>query len=260
MCRTGRHRGRRGQEGSGRGRSRVRALLNWFCQGRSWGRCTVRRRALRVRRPVREKQRRRRVLVVVTGSPRPMRVVQPAKLWAMTCTTSQAASAGKRPEGRWLNPTPYFRSRVAFSLSAWRRGSVFSFGHVGGALHPVGNRGPVCLGDGLDAVAQAWALAHGDGVAEALIATSGASGQEPGIIARSGPSGPGSGQQFPAPPIQLADMAPAEAAQKGPQGGRRFHHTAQHTVGTASGQRVGVVNAVATSQRRRRQSAAYLPH
>ena len=47
--------------------------------------------ALRVSRPARERKRRRRVLVVATGSPRPMRVVQRAKLWAMICTASQAA-------------------------------------------------------------------------------------------------------------------------------------------------------------------------
>ena len=32
--------------------------------------------------------------------------------------------AAKRPEGRWFNPTPYFRSRMAFSISAWRRWSA----------------------------------------------------------------------------------------------------------------------------------------
>ena len=94
--------GRRGcrQEGSGKARSLARALLNWFCQGQPWGRCRVRRRALRVIRPAREKKRRLRVLVVATGSPRPMRAVQRARLWAMTWTASQAALAGKRPEGR----------------------------------------------------------------------------------------------------------------------------------------------------------------
>ena len=91
-----RHRGRR-QEGSGRARSWTKALLNWFCHGQPWGRCKVRRRALRVRRPAREKQRHRRVLVVITCSPRPMRPVQRAKLWAMTCRASQAPLAGKRP-------------------------------------------------------------------------------------------------------------------------------------------------------------------
>ena len=33
---------------------------------------------------------------------------------------------GKRPEGRWFNPTPYLRSRMAFSISAWRRWSASS--------------------------------------------------------------------------------------------------------------------------------------
>ena len=69
----------RGQEGSGRARSFASAELNWFCQGQLWGRCRVRRRALRVMRPAREKKRRRRVLVVATGSPKPMRVVQRAR-------------------------------------------------------------------------------------------------------------------------------------------------------------------------------------
>ena len=79
---------------------------------------------LRVSRPGREKKRRLRVLVVITGSPGPMRVVQWARLCAITWTASQAALAGKRPERRWLRPTPYFRSRMAFSISAWRRWSA----------------------------------------------------------------------------------------------------------------------------------------
>ena len=66
-----------------------------------------------------EKKRRRRVLVVTSCSPRPMRVVQRARLWAITWTASQAPLAAKRPEGRWFNPTPYLRSRMAFSISAW---------------------------------------------------------------------------------------------------------------------------------------------
>ena len=73
------------------------------------------------------------------------------------------------------------------------------------------------------------------------------------IIARSGPSRPGSGQQLPAHPIQLADVAPPETPQEGPQRGWRLDRAAQHLLGPASAQRVGVVNAVATGQRRRRQ-------
>ena len=34
----------------------------------------------------------------------------------MTCKASQAALAANLPEGRWLRPTPYLRSRIAFSL------------------------------------------------------------------------------------------------------------------------------------------------
>ena len=37
---------------------------------------------------------------------------------AITCTASQAPLAAKRPEGRWFSPTPYLRSRIAFSISA----------------------------------------------------------------------------------------------------------------------------------------------
>ena len=64
----------------------------------------MRRRALRVMRPGREKNRRRRVLVVATGSPRPMRVVQRAKLWAITWRASQAPFGSLRISGnesRW---------------------------------------------------------------------------------------------------------------------------------------------------------------
>ena len=64
--------------------------------------------------------------MVTTCSPSPMRTVQRARLCAITCTASQAALAAKRPEGRWFSPTPYLRSRMAFSISAWRRWSASS--------------------------------------------------------------------------------------------------------------------------------------
>ncbi len=41
-----------------------------------------------------------------------------ARLWAITCTANQAPLAANRPEGRWFRATPYFRSRMAFSISA----------------------------------------------------------------------------------------------------------------------------------------------
>ena len=72
--------GRR-QAGSGMARNRAKARLNWASQAQRCGRCRVRRRAERVSRPARAKNRRRRVLVVTTCSPRPMRAVQRAILW-----------------------------------------------------------------------------------------------------------------------------------------------------------------------------------
>ena len=74
-----------------------------------------------------------------------------------------------------------------------------------------------------------------------------------GPVARSRPSRPGPCQQLPAHPIQLADVAPPEAAQEGAQGGWRLDRTSQHLLGPTRAQRVGVVNAVAASQRRRNQ-------
>ena len=46
-------------------------------------------------------------------------------------------------------------------------------------------------------------------------------------VAGSGPSGPGPGQQLPAHPVQLADVAPPEAAMDGAQGGWRLDRAAQ---------------------------------
>ena len=79
--------------GSGMARSRAMARVNWVSQGQCWGRCRVRRRAERVIRPTRAKNRRLRVLVVAIRSPRPMRAVQRARLCAITCTASQAPLA-----------------------------------------------------------------------------------------------------------------------------------------------------------------------
>ena len=95
--------GRR-QAGSGMARSRARARLNFSSQGQCLGRCRVIQRAERVSRPAMAKNRRRRVLVVTSCSPRPMRAVQRARLCAITCTASQAPLAAKRPEGRWFSP------------------------------------------------------------------------------------------------------------------------------------------------------------
>ena len=87
------------QAGSGMARSRARARLNWVSQGQPCGRCRVRRPAERVSRPARAKNRRRRVLMVTTCSPRPIRAVQRARLSAITCTVSQAPFGKLRTGG-----------------------------------------------------------------------------------------------------------------------------------------------------------------
>ena len=63
------------------------------------------------------------------------------------------------------------------------------------------------------------------------------------------PAGPGPGQQLAAHPVQLADMAPPEAAQEGAQGGGRLSRETENAGGPAGAQRIGVVDAVATGQR-----------
>ena len=76
-------------------------------------------------------------------------------------------------------------------------------------------------------------------------------GQRP--FAGSRTSGPGPGQQLPAHPIQLADVATPEAAQESSQGGWRLDYTADGASCPAGTQHVGVVNEVAPSQRRGHQ-------
>ena len=86
---------RRRQAGNGRARNRARARLNWVSQGQRWGRCKVRRRAEWVSRPAREKNRRRRVLVVTICSPSPSRAVQRARLWAITLDRQPGGAGGE---------------------------------------------------------------------------------------------------------------------------------------------------------------------
>ena len=76
-------------------------------------------------------------------------------------------------------------------------------------------------------------------------------------VAGSGPSGPG--QQLTAHPVQLADVAPPEAAQEGSQGGRRLDHAANGASRPSGAQHIGVVNAVATGQRRGHQGHYLVP-
>ena len=57
-------------------------------------------------------------VLAATMSRPPMRTVGRDMLCAMTLRASHAAFAPKRPEGRRFKPTPYFRSRIAFSTTA----------------------------------------------------------------------------------------------------------------------------------------------
>jgi hypothetical protein len=61
---------------------------------------------------------------------------------------------------------------------------------------------------------------------------------------------PGAGEQFAAHRVELADMAPAEAAQEGAEGGRRLGGEPQDPSRAARPERVRVVDRVATRQGR----------
>ena len=73
----------------------------------------------RVSRPAIEKKRRRRVLVVTTCSPRPMRAVQRARLWAITYTASPGSVRGEAPRDRRQLVLP-----VATTIFAGRDGVI----------------------------------------------------------------------------------------------------------------------------------------
>ena len=68
-------------------------------------------------------------------------------------------------------------------------------------------------------------------------------------FARSGAGLPGSCQQLAAHPVQLADVAPAKAAQEGAQRGWRLDRAAQGAGRPPGAQHVGVADAVAARQR-----------
>ena len=126
MPRRGPERRGGGQAAMGMARSRASPARKRSAQGQRAGRWSVTRRAERVSRPGSPNSCRRSVRVVTMPSPRPMRAVHRATLWAITATASQAPLAANRPDGRWLRPTPSLRSRMAFSTSAWRRWSASS--------------------------------------------------------------------------------------------------------------------------------------
>ena len=68
-------------------------------------------------------------------------------------------------------------------------------------------------------------------------------------LAGSGPGGPGAGEQRATDAVELADVAPAEAAEKGAERGRRLDGASENALCAAGAQRIGVVDAIAARQR-----------
>ena len=92
---------------------------------------------------------------------------------------------GQLRTGRGLHPPddePYRRG-IRLGLE----GGVGGFGHIGGAVHPIGNRRPGIFGYRLDEIVQAFVLADGDGEADIHPAADGDHGV--GIEAAVGPHG-----------------------------------------------------------------------
>ena len=78
-------------------------------------------------------------------------------------------------------------------------------------------------------------------------------------VAGSGSGLPCPCQQLAAHPVQLADVAPAEAAQEGAQGGWGLDRAAQGAGRPAGVQRSGIVDAVAATQRGSDQRQRFVP-
>ena len=57
-------------------------------------------------------------------------------------------------------------SRTGAASELTLEGGVGGFGHIGGAVHPIGNRRPGIFGYRLDEIVQAFVLADGDGEAD----------------------------------------------------------------------------------------------
>ena len=75
------------------------------------------------------------------------------------------------------------------------------------------------------------------------------SGSSPGPA----PAAHAAAEQLPADPVELAHVAPAEAAQERAQGRGRLDREPQHPSGVTRPQRVGVVDVVAARERRHHQ-------
>ena len=134
--------------------------------------------------------------------------------------------------GRRLHPPDDEPHRCGVGLTL--EGGAGGFGHIGGAVHPVGNRRPGIFGYRLDQVPQALVLADGDGAADIHPAADGDHGV--GIEAAVGPHRelpPGPGVAH--PPHRLTQEVGGAAGGIGaalPEPGQ------QHVAGAGGQQRV----------------------
>ena len=117
--------GRR-QAGSGMARSRARARLNCSSHGQRLGRCRVIR-ACRAGEPSGQGE---EAPPEGLGGHDPLTQADaggPAgQVVGHHLYRQPGAVGGEAARGRWFSPTPYLRSRIAFSISAWRRWSASS--------------------------------------------------------------------------------------------------------------------------------------
>ena len=103
---------------------------------------------------------------------------------------------GQLGTGRGLHPPDDEPHRCGVGLAL--EGGVGGLGHIGGAVHPVGNGRPVLLRYGLNQLPQAGVLADGDGEADIQLAAGGHHGMD--VEAAVGPHrelSPGSGVAHP---------------------------------------------------------------
>ena len=106
------------QAGNGMACSRAKARLNWVSQGQRRGRCKVRRRAERVIRPHQSEDPPPEGL----GDHGPLAQTNPRRpagqVMRHHLDRQPGAVGGEAADGMWFSPTPYLRSRMAFSTSA----------------------------------------------------------------------------------------------------------------------------------------------
>ena len=103
---------------------------------------------------------------------------------------------GQLGAGRGLHPPDDEPHRCGIGLTL--EGGIGGLGHIGSAVHPVGNGRPVLLRYGLNQLPQAGVLADGDGEADIQLAAGGHHGM--GVEAAVGPHrelSPGSGVAHP---------------------------------------------------------------